>query len=84
MKIGEITKTGDLATTFPKPTGGANLYFQFGYGPLGPLCLLGLLLSTTPNKVTVFCDLYISILVKNLYFPPSSTTDKANSNNNKL
>ena len=34
MAKGAITKTGTLATTFHKPTGEANTYVRFGYGPL--------------------------------------------------
>ena len=34
MAIGEIIKTGTLATTFHKPGGEANIYVCFGYVPL--------------------------------------------------
>ena len=32
--IGAITKTGTLTTPFHKPEGEANMYIQFGYGPM--------------------------------------------------
>ena len=52
--------------------------------PNGPWQPLGQILSTTPNIWTVFCDVYISIIVERPSCPPSSSTDKANANNNKI
>ena len=52
--------------------------------PNGHWCPLGRILYTTPKKVTVLCDVYISIIVEISSCPPSSSTDKANTKNNEL
>ena len=52
--------------------------------PNGPCCPLVLFLSVTKNKVTVFYDVYISIIVNTSLYNPSSSTDISNANNNKL
>ena len=52
--------------------------------PNGPLCPLLLFLSVTKNKVTVFYDFYISIIVEISLCTPSSSTDISNANNNEL
>ena len=52
--------------------------------PNGPWCTLVLFLSVTKNKVTVFYDVYISIIVEISLCTPSSPTDISNANNNEL
>ena len=52
--------------------------------PNGPWCPLVLFLSVTKNKVTVFYDVYISIIVEISLCTPSSSTDISNANNNEL
>ena len=52
--------------------------------PNGPWCPLVLFLSVTKNKVTVFYDVYISIIVEIYLCTPSSSTDISNANNNEL
>ena len=52
--------------------------------PNGPWCPLVLLLSVTKNKVTVFYDVYISIIVEIYLCNPSSSTDISNANSNEL
>ena len=52
--------------------------------PNGPWCPLVLFLSVTKNKVAVFYDVYISIIVEIYLSTPSSSTDISNANNNKL
>ena len=54
------------------------------YCPNGTWCPLVLFLSVTKNKVTVFYDVYISIIVDISLCTPSSSTDKSNANNNEL
>ena len=43
--------------------------------PNGPWCPLVLFLSVTKNKVTVFYDVYISIIVEISLCTPSPSTD---------
>ena len=50
--------------------------------PNGPLCPLLLFLYVTKNKVTVFYDFYISIIVEIYLCTPSSSTYISNYNNN--
>ena len=52
--------------------------------PNGPWCPLVLLLSVTKNKVTVFYDVYISIIVDICLCTPSFSTDISNANNNEI
>ena len=52
--------------------------------PNGPWCPLVLFLSVTKNKVTVFYDVYISIIVDIYLCNPSSSTDISNANNNEI
>ena len=52
--------------------------------PNGPWCPLVLFLSVTKNKVTVFYDFYISIIVEISLCTPSSSIDISYSNNNEL
>ena len=52
--------------------------------PNGPWCPLVLFLSVTKNKVTVFYDFYISIIVEISLCTPSYSTDISNANNNEL
>ena len=52
--------------------------------PNGPWCPLVLFLSVTKNQVTVFYDVYISIIVEISLCTPSSSTDKSIANNNEL
>ena len=54
------------------------------YCPNGPWCPLVLFLSVTKNKVTVFYDVYISIIVVISLCTPSSSTGISNANNNEL
>ena len=52
--------------------------------PNGPWCPLVLFLSVTKNKVTVFYDVYISIIFEISLCTPSSSTDISNTNKNEL
>ena len=52
--------------------------------PNDPWCPLVLFLSVTKNKVTVFYDVYISIIADIDLCTPSSSTDIYNANNNEL
>ena len=52
--------------------------------PNGPWCPLVLLLSVTKNKLTVFYDVYISIIAGIYLCTPFSSTDIYNANNNEL
>ena len=52
--------------------------------PNGPWCPLVLFLSVTKNKVAVFYDVYISIIVEISLCTPSSSTGISNANNNEL
>ena len=52
--------------------------------PNGPWCPLVIFLSLTKNKVTVFYDVYILIIVEISLFNPSYSTDTSNANNNEL
>ena len=52
--------------------------------PNGPWCPLVLFLSVTKNKVTVFYDVYISIIIEISLCTPSSSNDISNANNNEL
>ena len=52
--------------------------------PNGPWFSLLLFLSVTKNKVTVFYDVYISIIVEISLCTPSSSTYISNSNKNEL
>ena len=45
---------------------------------------IGTILSVTKNKVTVFYDVYISIIVEISLCNPSSSTNISNTNNNEL
>ena len=50
----------------------------------GTWCPLVLFLSVTKNKVTVFYDVYISIIFEIYLCTPSSSTDIYDANNNEL
>ena len=50
----------------------------------GPWCPLVLFLSVTKNKVTVFYDVYLSIIVDIYLCTPSSSTYISNANNNGI
>ena len=52
--------------------------------PNGPWCPFVLFLSVTKNKVTVFYDVYIPIIVEIYLCTPSSSTDISNAKNNEL
>ena len=52
--------------------------------PNGHWCPLVLFLSVTKDKVIVFYDVYISIIVEISLCTPSSSTDIYNANNNEL
>ena len=71
-------------TTINRPKFSQGLT-QWALVPLGdPWCPLDQILYTTPKKGTVFCEVYISMLVDLSLYHPYYSTDKDNSNNNEL